>query len=155
MRDGKGSRNECIVQRVSYTGDLGYKSERGLIFCGRSKLVIKPKGSQVHPAQIEQHFALMKDEIAACGAVGAPHEVFSEGVVLFIERKPTARLHRDKLDTHAREIAAYMRPLHYVILAPGTFPLNRIAKTDYVRLRELALAEVEQLRASGGWDQES
>ena len=45
-----------------------------------------------------------------------------------------------------------MRPLHYVLLEPGTFPLNRVAKTDYVRLGELARAEVAQLREKGGWD---
>ena len=31
-----------------------------------------------------------------------------------------------------------MRPLHYVLLEPGAMPLNRAAKSDYVRLRESA-----------------
>jgi hypothetical protein len=30
--------------------------------------------------------------------------------------------------------------------------LNRVNKTDYVRLSEMALAEVERLRAEAGWD---
>ena len=42
-----------------------------------------------------------------------------------------------------------MRPLHYVILEPGGLPLNRVAKTDYVRLSELAKEEVARLRAVG------
>jgi acyl-CoA synthetase (AMP-forming)/AMP-acid ligase II len=90
--------------------------------------------------------------IAVCGAVGAPHDVFSEGVVLFIEKKPGAELSRVRLDEHAKGIAGYMRPSHYVVLEPGTFPLNRISKTDYVRLGELAQSEVMRLRANGGWD---
>jgi acyl-CoA synthetase (AMP-forming)/AMP-acid ligase II len=135
-----------------YTGDLGYKSERGLIFAGRSKLVIKPKGYQVHPAQIEQHFAELKEFVSTCGAVGVPHDVFSEAIVLYIELKPGMRLDRATLDHHAKGIAGYMRPSHYVLLEPGTFPLNRISKTDYVKLSELAKAEVETLRAAGGWD---
>ncbi|WP_339909552.1 class I adenylate-forming enzyme family protein [Symmachiella dynata] len=137
---------------VCYTGDLGAKSEHGLKFSGRSKLVIKPKGYQIHPAQIEEHFSRMKEHVATCGAVGADHAIFSEGVVLFIELKPDATLSRDTLEEHAREIASYMRPSHYVLMSPGSFPLNRVAKSDYVRLREMATAEVENLRAEGGWD---
>jgi len=139
---------------ICYTGDLGYMSDKGLIFAGRAKLVIKPKGYQVHPGQIEDHFASLKTQVAVCGAVGAPHDVYSEGVVLFVEIKQDATLSRDELDLHAKGIAAYMRPLHYVLLEPGTFPLNRVAKTDYVKLGELARAEVEQLRAAGGWDRD-
>jgi acyl-CoA synthetase (AMP-forming)/AMP-acid ligase II len=139
---------------ICYTGDLGHISDQGLIFCGRAKLVIKPKGYQVFPGQIEDHFASLKEKVAACGAVGAPHDLFSEGIVLFVEVKKDARLTRDDLEAHARGIAAYMRPSHYVLLEPATFPLNRVAKPDYVKLGELARAEVEKLRAAGGWDRE-
>ena len=45
-----------------------------------------------------------------------------------------------------------MRPLHYVLLEPGEMPLNRVAKIDYVRLAEMARAEVERLRAARRWD---
>jgi len=137
---------------ICYTGDLGSVGENGLVFSGRSKLVIKPKGYQIHPAQVEGHFAQLKDQIALCGAVGAEHKVFSEGVVLFVEMKPEAKLSRDQLDQHAKEIASYMRPLHYVLLEPGAFPLNRMAKIDYVKLSELAVQETQQLREQGGWD---
>lgn len=137
---------------VCYTGDLGYKTPQGLMFSGRSKLVIKPKGYQVHPAQIENHFCLLDDHVAACAAVGQPHEVFSEAVVLFVEPKPGAAPSVDQLQQHAQDIAAYMRPSHYVILPPGGLPLNRVAKTDYVLLKQQAAEEVERLRAAGGWD---
>lgn len=135
---------------ICYTGDLGYKTDTGLMFAGRAKLVIKPKGYQVHPAQIEGHFSLLAEKVSSCGAVGAPHEVFSEGVVLFVEQK--IEVTREELEDHARGIAGYMRPLHYVLLPPGGLPLNRVAKTDYVKLKELALAEIAALRELGGWD---
>lgn len=57
-----------------------------------------------------------------------------------------------ELEAHAEGIAAYMRPSHYVVLEPGQLPLNRVAKTDYVRLHEMAKEEVAWLRAEGGWD---
>ncbi len=137
---------------ICYTGDLGYKTEKGLMFSGRSKLVIKPKGYQVHPGQVEQHFALLTEKVASCAAVGVAHEVFTEAIILFVEQKPDAAVMRDDLETHAKDIAAYMRPSHYVILPAGELPLNRIAKTDYVELKQRATEEVERLRASGGWD---
>lgn len=137
---------------VCYTGDLGFKDETGLHFSGRSKLVIKPKGYQVHPAQIEEHFAAMTDKVVACAAVGAQHDLFTEGVMLFVEQKPDADLTVAELEKHAKSIAAYMRPSHYVILNPGEFPLNRVAKTDYVLLKKQANEEVEKLREQGGWD---
>ena len=145
-------RKTVSTDGVCYTGDLGYKSERGLQFSGRSKLVIKPKGYQVHPAQIENHFLDMKDHVAAAAAVGAPHEVFTEGVVLFVEKKPGATLTTAQLEEHAKGIAAYMRPTHYEILEAGTFPLNRVAKTDYVVLKDRAKEIAAALRAKGGWD---
>jgi len=49
-------------------------------------------------------------------------------------------------------MAAYMRPSHYVILEQGQIPLNRVAKTDYLTLKEKAKEEVARLRAAGGWD---
>ncbi len=152
VNDPEAYRKTVSTDGFCYTGDLGCVTERGLMFAGRSKLVIKPKGYQVHPAQIESHFAELTDQVAVCGAVGATHDVFVEGIVLFMELKPNAKLTREQLDSHAKRIAGYMRPSHYVILEPGGFPLNRVAKTDYVRLSELAKQEIESLRSQGGWD---
>jgi hypothetical protein len=45
-----------------------------------------------------------------------------------------------------------MRPLHYVILEPGTMPMNRTAKVDVTRLRQMARDEVAALRERGRWD---
>jgi hypothetical protein len=39
-----------------------------------------------------------------------------------------------------------------VILKAGEIPLNRVAKTDYLTLRERAAQIVEELRSRGGWD---
>ena len=145
-------RKTVSKEGVCYTGDLGFKDERGLHFSGRSKLVIKPKGYQVHPAQIENHFMGMTDKVSNCAAVGIPHEIFTEGIVAFVEKKPGVTLTVKELEEHAKGIAAYMRPSLYVIMEPGSFPLNRVAKTDYVLLKEKAKGEVSNARAKGGWD---
>jgi acyl-CoA synthetase (AMP-forming)/AMP-acid ligase II len=72
--------------------------------------------------------------------------------VAFVERQPGADLTEAELRKHARSLAGYMRPLHYVILEPGTMPLNRNAKVDVVRLQEMARLEVAKLRERGRWD---
>jgi hypothetical protein len=47
-------------------------------------------------------------------------------------------------------MASYKRPSHVEILSE--IPLNRVAKTDYVSLKESADRIVEELRAAGKWD---
>ncbi len=152
----EATRKTISTDGICYTGDLGRRTPEGLKFAGRAKLVIKPKGYQVHPAQVENHFCLLADHVTACGAVGHPHEVFSEGIVLFVERKAGCALEPAellaRLAEHARGIAGYMRPLHYELLAPGALPLNRVAKTDYVLLRQRAGEIVSDLQTAGGWD---
>ena len=70
----------------------------------------------------------------------------------FVERHPGADLNETELRKHARGLASYMRPLHYVILEPGAMPMNRTAKVDVVRLQQSAREEVARLRARGRWD---
>jgi fatty-acyl-CoA synthase len=135
-----------------YTGDLGYLNDRGLVLAGRSKLVIKPKGYQVHPAQVEQHFGQLETEVAACAAVGQPHDVFGEAIVLFVAPHADRELSRAQLEVHAKLIASYMRPTHYVILGSGGLPLNRVGKYDYAQLKQMASEEIDRLRPLGQWD---
>jgi fatty-acyl-CoA synthase len=148
---------EAYRQTVSsdsfcYTGDLGYLNDGGLVIAGRSKLVIKPKGFQVHPAQVEQHFAQLETEVAACAAVGQMHDLVGEAIVLFVAPRPDVKLSKARLEAHAQGIASYMRPTLYILLEPGGLPLNRVGKSDYQRLKEMAAAEVERLQSLGQWD---
>ena len=137
---------------VIYTGDIGYKDEAGLHFTARTRWVIKPKGYQVYPAQVEDYLCELREKVATCAVVGVEHDVFIEAIVAFVEKKPGVELTSAELETHAVGLAAYMRPLHYVILEPGQLPLNRVAKTDYVTLSAQAQETVSALRAQGGWD---
>lgn len=152
VNDEEATRKTISKEGVLYTGDLGYRDEQGLHYTGRSKLVIKPKGYQVYPAQVEEHFAALSTKVSLCAAVGAPHAVFSEGIVLFVERHAEVEVTLDELHDHAGGIAAYMRPNHIEVFDPGEFPLNRVNKTDYVTLRERAQELIEELRRRGGWD---
>ncbi len=152
VNDPEATRRALSTDGVLYTGDLGYRDATGLHLAGRTRWVIKPRGYQVFPAQVEEHFLALGDQVAACGVVGARHELFSEGIVAFVEKRAGAELTLTELKKHARSLTGYLRPHHYVILEPGELPLNRVAKTDYVKLSERAGQEVERLRAEGKWD---
>jgi acyl-CoA synthetase (AMP-forming)/AMP-acid ligase II len=132
---------------VLYTGDVGFRREDGLHFSGRASWIIKPAGHQVFPGDVENHFCGLEDKVASCAVVGAEHHLLSEAIVAFVEKKPGAKLTVAELRRHARGMASFMRPLHYIVLEPGQMPLNRAAKSDYLRLRELASEAAEQL----GW----
>lgn len=135
-----------------YTGDLGRMGDDGLELCGRRKFVIKPKGYQVFPGDVENGIASrLPGKVGAVAVVGVEHRTFSEAIVAFVEAT-SADLTVADVERAAKELAAYARPSHVELLAAGSMPLNRVAKTDYAVLQVRAKAVVAELRARGGWD---
>jgi fatty-acyl-CoA synthase len=137
-----------------YTGDMGFIDEYGLHFSGRAKWVLKPAGYQVFPGDVETHICSLEEKVASAGVVGHEHRIWGEGILAFVEKRPGADLSEPELRRHARSLTSYMRPLHYVIVEPGTMPLNRSAKVDVLKLQQQAKQEVERLRERGRWDGE-
>lgn len=139
---------------VCYTGDLGFYDEHGLHFAGRSKLVIKPKGYQVFPDDIESHIAgNLKGRVGLVAVIGVEHNIFSEAVMAFVESTDAAApvTAADVLSA-CDDIAAYARPSHVEVLRQGEMPLNRVAKTDYMELKKRGKEIVTRLREAGKWD---
>ncbi len=138
---------------ICYTGDVGHYDEKGLHFSGRAKLVIKPKGYQVFPEDVESHIhGKLKDKVSMVAVIGVEHEVFSEGIMAFVECLDGKTVTPEEVLEACNDISAYSRPSHVVILKAGEIPLNRVAKTDYLNLRQKAAMIVGELRAQGGWD---
>jgi len=135
-----------------YTGDMGSVSERGLRLSGRAKFVIKTAGYQVFPGDVEAHFSHLTGQVASVGVVGHEHALWGEAMVAFVEKRQGAVLTEADLRRHARSLAGYMRPLHYVVLEAGEMPLNRSVKVDVLKLQEMARVEVARLRERGRWD---
>lgn len=154
MDDTENTAKTISKEGVCYTGDLGYYDDEGLHFAGRSKLVIKPKGYQVFPDDVETHIAgKLKGRVTTVACVGVEHEVFSEAIMIFVDPVDAETLPTpDDVMAACSDIAAYSRPSHVVILKPGEMPLNRVAKTDYMVLKERAREIVSELRAAGQWD---
>ncbi|MHA1338135.1 MAG: class I adenylate-forming enzyme family protein, partial [Promethearchaeota archaeon] len=132
-----------------YTGDLGWKDEEGLHLAGRGKFVIKPKGYQVYPPEVEAHIEKLP-EVSLAAVVGAKHEVFSEGIIAFVELKKGKKITAEKIMEHCKSLAAYKRPSLIVFM--DEIPLNRVDKTDYKQLYDMVPKIIEEERKKGGWD---
>ena len=153
LNDEVNTRKTISTDGYCYTGDLGYYDEKGLHFAGRSKFVIKPKGYQVFPTEVEEFIEThLPEKVALVGCVGAPHEIFTEAIVAFVEKQPDVELNDNEIHEVCKGLAAYKRPTHVEILEPEQMPLNRVAKTDYMILKKIALKIVERLREQGFWD---
>ena len=155
LHDEAATRRTVSTDGWLYTGDMGCVDAQGLHFSGRAKWVIKPAGYQVFPGDVEEHLCRLSDKVASCGVVGVPHPVWVEAIIAFVEKKPGVELAESELRRHARALTSYKRPLHYMIVEPGQMPLNRVAKVDTLRLKELALEEVRQLQERGRWRSET
>ncbi len=130
---------------------MGFRDAAGLHLAGRAKLIMKPAGYQVFPGDVENHFcalggscAVRRGGCAAPGHLGGDRRLCGDAA-------GQRGSERSQLERHARGLAAYMRPHHYVLLDPGQMPLNRVAKADYLVLRERALRETEALKEQGRW----
>ncbi|MCP4760353.1 MAG: acyl--CoA ligase [archaeon] len=145
----KATDSTISKERICYTGDLGFKDDKGLHLAGRGKFVIKPKGYQVYPPEVEEHIQKITD-VSLAAVIGAKHEVFSEGVVAFIETKKNKKVTKEQLATHCKNIAAYKRPALYIFL--DEIPLNRVDKTDYHELNQIVGKYIEEERSAGRWD---
>ncbi len=145
----EATRKTLSTDGVLYTGDMGYINDKGLHMAGRRKYLIKPKGYQVFPPEVEAHIAELP-QVEFVGVVGAKHEVFTEGIVAYIKLRERESLTTEEVADHCKIMAAYKRPSLDVFL--DEFPLNRVAKTDYVALTERVERDTTEARSKGGWD---
>jgi fatty-acyl-CoA synthase len=139
-----------------YTGDLGYfkdmGSYRALYLAGRQKFVIKQKGYQVFPDEV-QDFIASHPKVDVVDVVGVKHNIFDEGIFVFVRPKKGEALTAEEVIEHCQGIASYKRPQHVEVWPEDKeFPLTRVAKVDKKELKVLAEEIVEDLRKQGKWD---
>jgi acyl-CoA synthetase (AMP-forming)/AMP-acid ligase II len=141
---------------ILYTGDLGYfkpmNGYKALYLSGRRKFVIKQKGFNVFPGEVEDHIARMEG-VDLAEVIGVPHRLFDEGLFAFVRPVEGAVLTAEDVLEHCRSIASYKRPQHVEIWPAGKeLPLTRSTKVDKLQLMAQAQEIVEQLRKNGKWD---
>lgn len=139
-----------------YTGDMGFFKDMGtykaLYLAGRQKFVIKQKGYQVFPDEV-QDFIASHPKVDVVDVVGVSHNIFDEGIFAFVRPKKGEELLLEEIMEHCQGIASYKRPQHIEIWPEDKeFPLTRVAKVDKKELKLAAEAIVEELRRQGRWD---
>jgi fatty-acyl-CoA synthase len=141
---------------ILYTGDLGYFKNMGtycaLYLSGRRKFVIKQKGYNVFPAEVEEHITGL-DGVDIVEVIGMPHKLTDEGIFAFVRPTKGTTLTPEMIMEHCQNIASYKRPQHVEIWpADKDFPLTRSTKVDKMELQKFAESIIEELRRRGKWD---
>lgn len=123
------------------TGDLGFLDERDYLhFVGRRKEMMKIKGINIAPAEIEDLLA-GHEEIEQVHVVGAADGAGEERIVAFVV--PRTGSDREQLAQRLTEYvrvraASYKVPHHFVPLAADDIPVTATGKVSRRGLRELA-----------------
>jgi len=141
---------------ILYTGDMGYLKDMGtyraLVFSGRRKFVIKPKGYLVFPDEVTD-FLTKHPKINQAQVVGVPHTMFVDGVFAFVQPKPGESLTAEEVMEYCKGIASYKRPIHVEFWpVDQQFPMNKTGKVNSMELISMAEKAVEEIRKNGGWD---
>jgi fatty-acyl-CoA synthase len=145
------------TEGILYSGDLGYfrqmTSYRALYLSGRRKFVIKQKGYNIFPGEVEAHIAALEG-VETAEVIGKTHSLFDEAVFAFVLLEKGARLTPESIKAHCNSMASYKRPHHIEIWpADKEFPITRSTKVDKLALSKIAEEIIERLRSKGGWDQ--
>jgi HIP---CoA ligase len=134
------------------TGDLGVLDDAGfLTFVGRRKEMMKIKGINVAPAEVEDLLA-DHDAVEQVHVVGASDGAGGEQIVAFVVPSQAGGDHdqlASRLGRHIRARAAsYKIPDRYVPLTPEEIPVTATGKVSRLGLRELA--ETDPARGTAG-----
>jgi acyl-CoA synthetase (AMP-forming)/AMP-acid ligase II len=127
---------QTVVNGWLRTGDLAWKDEEGYVFIvDRLKEVIKCKGLQVAPAEIE-HVLVGHPDIKDAAVVGEPHPEYGEVPVAYVVLRDEASLSQEKIIEYAAQgLAKYKRLARVVVTeaiprSPSGKILRRLLKNS-------------------------
>ncbi len=127
-----------------HTQDGGHFDDAGYLhWSGRLSNLIKTGGANVSPLEIEQALA-GRDDLRLAQAVGVPHPVLGEVIVLCVVAARGVTLDADSIHAQLKErLAAYKRPKHILEFGTDELSFTANAKLQVGELRERALARLE------------
>jgi len=127
---------QTLVNGWLRTGDLAWKDEEGYVFIvDRLKEVIKCKGFQVAPAEIE-HILVGHPDIKDAAVAGEPHPEYGEVPVAYVVLRDKASLSAEAIIEYAAQgLAKYKRLARVVFTetiprSPSGKILRRLLKTS-------------------------
>jgi acyl-CoA synthetase (AMP-forming)/AMP-acid ligase II len=118
-----------------HTGDLGYIEDGSIWFTGRLGEMIKSRGSNVSPLEVEQ--TLLGDPSIAAAVVLGVSVGDEEIVAAVVVPAPDAQIEIEDLSQRLRtELSAYKVPKRWLVLSAADLPELANGKTDKRKLRE-------------------
>jgi fatty-acyl-CoA synthase len=128
----------CDAEGLFRTGDLGRIDARGLFhFDGRSKELLRVKGINVSPVEVEGVLASHRS-VEAVYVVGLPAGGLDQTVVALVVPRAETRAEAELRSLAANALSHYKRPEHYVWIARGDVALGATSKPRRDALAELA-----------------
>ena len=128
-----------------HTGDAGFVDADGLLhWTGRLSNMIKTGGANVSPVEVET--ALAHYEPLRLGlAVGVPHPILDEAVVLCaVRREGAPPVSEEEVRKHLRaQLASYKVPRRVLFFRSEELAFTGNQKVQVAPLREKALARLE------------
>jgi acyl-CoA synthetase (AMP-forming)/AMP-acid ligase II len=121
------------------TGDLGCLDADGAFhFTGRSKDLLRVKGINVSPAEVEAVLAAHPD-VEAAHVVGLPADGLDQEIVALVITRGEQPLPEAALRAHvAAALSPYKRPARYLRIGRDEVPLGGTAKPQRAALAALA-----------------
>uniref|UniRef100_A0A182VPX3 Luciferin 4-monooxygenase n=1 Tax=Anopheles minimus TaxID=112268 RepID=A0A182VPX3_9DIPT len=127
------------------TGDIGYYDEDGEFFIiDRLKELIKYKGFQVPPAEIEA-ILLTNPKIKDAGVVGVPDEQTGELPLAFVVKQPDASLTEEEVQRYVAARASPAKRLHGGVRFVSEIPKNASGKILRRELRAMLHRQLSKL----------
>ncbi|CAG4957545.1 unnamed protein product [Colias eurytheme] len=135
---GDRAASDALIDRDGYvqTGDIGYYDNDGFFYIvDRLKELIKYKGFQVAPAEIEA-LLLRMSGIADCGVVGLPDELAGELPVAFVVLQPNATLSESDIVKYIHDKVSPAKRLRGGVIFVDEIPKNPSGKILRRELRK-------------------
>jgi carnitine-CoA ligase len=134
------------------TGDLAWRDEEGYYyFGGRTKELIRHKGENLSPAEVER---VLEDHpaVAVAAVIGVPSDLSEEDVKAFIVLESSTRVSAEQLFGWCDDrLPPYKRPRYLEIVTDlPTTENHKVAKTRLARERTAAETDRQAARASQG-----
>lgn len=124
------------------TGDIGALDADGFHFSGRSKDLLRVKGINVSPVEVENVLAAHA-AVDSVYVVGLPPDGLEQEVVALVVTRDAQPLPEDALRAHAAAaLSHYKRPSRYLAIAPAEVPLGATTKPQRAALAALAIARL-------------
>jgi len=128
------------------TGDRGYLENGFVYFKGRIRDMIKTKGANVAPAEVEEVLNAQPG-VRVSFVFGLPHERYGEEVVAAVVRDGKAPLNVDLLIADCRrELSSYKVPSTILELEPDEVPYLPSSKPDRRAIKHLIVARRDRQR---------